>query len=97
MTNLSGGQSLHQHGGLFGPASAVAWALLDFIKAGRATAHPNHAGVADLESTVSGGLLVEIIREAEKRTGRRLLEEDGSATIGRVNRTDRYCIRFIEF
>jgi hypothetical protein len=97
MTNLSGGQSLRQHGGLFGPASAVAWVLLDFVKAGRATAHPHHAGVTDLESTVSGGLLAEIIREAEKRTGRTLLEEDGSATIGRVNRTDRYCIRFIEF
>jgi hypothetical protein len=30
---------------LFGPASDVAYVLMDFIEAGKATAHPDHAGV----------------------------------------------------
>jgi hypothetical protein len=95
--DLSGGRSLAQHGGLFGPASDVAHVLLDFIKAGRATAHPDHADVVDLESTVSGDLLIDLLRETEKRTDRSLTEADGSPTMNCVNRSHRYQIRFIEF
>lgn len=97
ITNLSGGPSLHQHGGLFGPASDVAWVLLDFIQAGNATAHPDHAAVSDLESTVAGDVLIELLHEAETRSGTTLLEGDGHPTIQRVNREHRYRIQFIEF
>lgn len=97
ITNLSGGPSLYQHGGLFGPASEVAWVLLDFIEAGKAEAHPDHAGVTDLESTVSGDLLLEILHEAERQSGKTLVESDGHATIQRVDREHRYRIAFIEF
>jgi hypothetical protein len=97
ITNLSGGQSLHLHGGLFGPASAVAWVLMDFIAAGRATAHPDHADVADLEATVSGNLLVELLQETARRSTKPPTEGDGHDIVHRVNREHRYRIRFIEF
>lgn len=97
ITNLSGGPSLRQHGGLFGSASEVAWTLMDFIEAGRATASPDHAGVTDLESTVSGELLLELLRETEKRTTEPLKEGDGHPSIPRVHSDHRYRIRYIEF
>ena len=97
ITNLSGGQSLHLHGGLFGPASDVAYVLMNFIKAGEATAHPDHASITGLESTVSGDLLIELLRETEKRTAKPPTEGDGHASTQRVNRDYRYRIRSIEF
>ena len=95
--NLSGGRSLGQHGGLISSASQVAWVLLDFIDAGKAVAHPEHCDVTDIESTVSGDLLIEILRETEKRTGETLLERNGDSSIQCVNSDDTYEIRFIEF
>jgi hypothetical protein len=97
ITNLSGGQSLYQHGGLFGSASDVALTLVDFIEAGRATAHPDHNGVTDLESTVSGDLPLELLRETEKRTTKPLIERDGHSSIQRIHTDHCYRIRFIEF
>jgi hypothetical protein len=97
ITNLSGGQSLHLHGGLFGPASDVAYVLMDFITAGKVTAHPDHAGVTDLAATVSGDLLIELLRETEKRTAKPPTEGDAHASTQRVNRDHRYRIRSIEF
>jgi hypothetical protein len=79
------------------PASDVAYVLMDFIKAGRATAHPDHADVVDLESTVSGDVLIDLLRETEKRTDRSLTEADGRPTINCVNQSHRYQIRFIEY
>ena len=90
--DLSGGRGLRQHGGLFGTASDVAYVLWDFIKAGKATAHPDHAEVIDIESTVSGELLIEMLRVTERNTGRRLTESDGSRSIDCVDRTHRYHI-----
>src|SRR6476660_2342514 len=97
ITNLSGGRSLSRHGGLISSASQVAWVLLDFIAAGNATAHPDHCDISDIDSTVSGDVLIEVFRETEKHTGRTLLEEDGHSTIEYVNQDDTYRIRFIEF
>jgi hypothetical protein len=97
ITNLSGGPSLYQGGGLFSPGADVAWVLLDFVKAGRATLHPDHADVANLQSTVSGSLLIELFVEAEKQTGKRLTERDGEPSINRINPDDVYQINFIEF
>ena len=91
--NLSGGRSLGQHGGLISSASQVAWVLLDFIKAGKATAHPDHHDVTDIESIVSGDVLIEIFREAEKQTGTTLLERDGHPSIQCVNR-EKVSLRF---
>lgn len=97
ITDLSGGRGLHQHGGLFGAASDVAYVLQDFIKAGKATAHLDHAEVIDIESTVSGELLLEMLRVTERSTGKRLTESDGSLSVDCVDPTHRYCIRYIEF
>ena len=94
---MSGGRSLGQHGGLISSASHVAWVLLDFIKAGKATAHPDHCGITDIESTVSGEVLIEVFRETEKRTGETLFERDGHPSIQCVNNDDTYQIVFIEF
>ncbi len=91
--NLSGGRSLSQHGGLISSASQVAWVLLDFIDTGKATAHPDHCEITDLESM----LLIEILRETEKRTGTTLLERNGHSSIQCVNEGDTYRIRFSEF
>src|SRR4051812_21051825 len=95
--NVSGGRSLGRHGGLISSASEVAWVLLDFIDAGRATTHQDHRDVTDIEATVTGDLLIEIFRETEKRTGKTLLERDGHPSIQCVNEDDTYHIQFIEF
>ncbi|RDH76905.1 hypothetical protein DVS77_18910 [Mycolicibacterium moriokaense] len=97
ITNLSGGRSLGQHGGLISSASQVAWVLRDFIDAGKASAHPDHCSITDIESTVSGDVLIDIFRETEKRTGTTLLEGDNHGSIDCVNKGDTYRIRFIEF
>jgi hypothetical protein len=70
---------------------------MDFIEAGRATAHPDHSGVTDLESTVSGELLLELLRETEKRTTEPLKGGDGHPSIQRVHSDHRYRISYIEF
>ncbi|MCP9274004.1 hypothetical protein [Mycolicibacterium arenosum] len=95
--DLSGGRGLRQRGGLFGPASDVAYVLWDFIKAGKATAHPDHAEVIDIESTVSGELLIKMLRVTERSTGKRLTESDRSRSVDCVDPTHHYRIRYIEF
>ena len=94
--NLSGGRSMHQSGGLFGPASDIARTLEDFVAAGRAMLHPDHTDICDLESTMSGDVLIELLRETESRTSR-LLEQDGTSTIDAVHNDHQYEVRFIEF
>ncbi|KAA0098885.1 hypothetical protein CIW49_13475 [Mycolicibacterium sp. P1-18] len=81
------------HGDLFGSASDVAYVVMDFIAAGRATAHPDHAGVTDLEATVPGDVLVDLLRETETRTGKPLPD----ASPLRVDRDHRYRVTFVEF
>src|SRR4051812_41335104 len=81
----------HLHGGLFGSASDVADVLVDFIAAGRAAAHSDHAGVTDLEATVPGDVLVDLLCEAETRTGKPLPD----ASPLRVNRDHRYRVTFV--
>lgn len=95
--NLSGGRSLYQHGGLSGPALDTASVLLDFIAEGKATAHPDHHDVCDIESVMSGAVLLELLRETEKRSGRQLVESDGVPTISCVVTGHRYEITYIEF
>lgn len=95
--NLSGGRSLYQHGGLFGPAIDVASVLLDFIAAGKATAHPDHHDVCDIESVMTGTELLELLREAETRSGRKLVESNGNSTVSSVVTGHRYQITYIEF
>lgn len=95
--NLSGGRSLSQHGGLSGPALDVAAVLLDFIAAGKATAHPEHRDICDIESVMSGSDLHELLRETEKRSGKQLVESDGDPTLSCVEMSHRYRITYIEF
>jgi hypothetical protein len=97
INDLSGGQSLGQHGGLISPATSVAGVLWDFINAGKAKAKAGHFNVADLESNVSGDLLIEIFTETERRTGRPLIESDGRRSIECVTPEHLYEVVWIEF
>lgn len=97
ITNLSGGRSLYQHGGLFGPALDVSSVLLDFIAVGKATAHPDDHDICDIESVMSSAELLELLREAEKQFGRQLVESDGTPTVSCVVTGHRYRVTYIEF
>ena len=97
ITNLSGGRSLYQHGGLFGPAIDVASVLLNFIAEGRVSAHPDHHDGCDIESEMSGESLIELLKETEARTGHKLRERDGTLTVSHVESDDSYRIVYIEF
>ncbi|MDO3634443.1 hypothetical protein [Mycolicibacterium arseniciresistens] len=92
--NLSGGQSLGQHGGMVSHASYVAWVVLDFIAADRVDAR---YAITDIDTVVSGELLLEIFHEAEKQYGVTLTERDGERSIDCVSADDTYRVLFTEF
>ena len=95
--DLSGGRHLGQHGGLFSAALDVASVLLDFINEGRVTTTNGQFDVTNIESRMSGELLIEVFLETERRSGTELTESDGRRSVECVSPDHVYEIKYIEF
>jgi hypothetical protein len=95
MKDLSGGPDLYQVGNA---AAHVAWVLSDFITAGNATANVGHDGTVNVETTVSGRILIEVIAEAEREYSwsRPIQNEDGRRTSTSLTPGHTYKVSYVE-